>query len=91
MPADDFRAIPNLRCGIELLISGPPLIASRLQFDCIPRGMVFDLPVNGKRIKFAENLFYEFSAKRIRKVCQPGTRMSIAERSMVDSDISTGL
>lgn len=68
MLESDFRAIPDLRFEIELLISDPPRIASRLHFDCTPRGMLFDLPVNGKRIKFAENVFYEFSARRILKV-----------------------
>ncbi len=64
----DFDAIPDLRFEIELLISEPPRIASRLRFDCTPHGMLFGLPVNGKRIMFAENVFYEFSVTRIRKV-----------------------
>jgi predicted ester cyclase len=59
MLQNDFLAIPDLRFGIELLISEPPRIASRLHFDCTPRGMLFDIPVNGKRVQFAENVFYE--------------------------------
>jgi predicted ester cyclase len=76
----NFRAIPDLRFGIELLISDPPRIASRLHFDCTPRCMLFDLPVNGKRIKFAENVFYEFSARRIRKVWSIIDKAAIAQQ-----------
>jgi predicted ester cyclase len=80
MLEDDFRAIPDLRFGIVLLISDPPRIASRLHFDCTPRGMLFDLPVNGKRVKFAENVFYEFSARRIRKVWSIIDKAAIAQQ-----------
>jgi predicted ester cyclase len=80
MLEDDFRAIPDLRFRVELLISDPPHIASRLHFDCTPRGMLFDLPVNGKRIKFAENVFYEFSARRIRKVWSIIDKPAIAQQ-----------
>jgi len=64
----DFRAIPDLHFNIELLISDPPHIASRLHFDCTPTGMLFGLPVNGKRVQFGENVFYEFVGSRIEKV-----------------------
>lgn len=64
----DFRAIPDLHFEIQLLISEPPRVASRLQFDCTPTGSLFGLPVNGKRVSFAENVFYEFRDGRIEKV-----------------------
>jgi predicted ester cyclase len=80
MLEDDFRAIPDLRFAIEVLISDPPRIASRLNFDCTPLGMLFDLPVNGKRIKFAENVFYEFSAGRIQKVWSIIDKAAIAQQ-----------
>jgi predicted ester cyclase len=76
----DFRAIPDLRFEIGLLISDPPRVASRLNFDCTPRGMLFDLPVNGKRLQFAENVFYEFSSRRIRKVWSIIDKAAIARR-----------
>ena len=56
----DFRAIPDLYFDIQLLIADPPRIASRLLFDCTPQGILFDLPINGKRVSFAEKVFYEF-------------------------------
>ncbi|PBC02612.1 ester cyclase [Mesorhizobium sp. WSM3860] len=64
----DFQAIPDLRFSIELLVSEPPRVAARLHFDCRPKGMLFGLPVNGKRVSFAENVFYEFQDGRIREV-----------------------
>ncbi|AZO31404.1 ester cyclase [Mesorhizobium sp. M1B.F.Ca.ET.045.04.1.1] len=64
----DFQAIPDLRFNIELLVSEPPRVAARLHFDCRPKGMSFGLPVNGKRVSFAENVFYEFQDGRIREV-----------------------
>ena len=65
MLEEDFRAIPDLRFAIELLVAEPPRIASRLQFDCTPAGLLFGLPVNGRRVRFAENVFYEFGGARI--------------------------
>lgn len=64
----DFEAIPDLRFNIELLISEPPRVAARLHFDCRPKRVLFGLPVHGKRVSFAENVFYEFHDGRIREV-----------------------
>ena len=64
----DFREIPDLRFDIALLISDPPRIAARLQFDCAPVGTFLGLAVNGRRISFCENVFYEFGNGRIRQV-----------------------
>jgi predicted ester cyclase len=64
----DFRAIPDLRFVIALLIADPPFVASRLAFDCTPTGAFLGLPVNGRRISFAENVFYEFQDGRIAQV-----------------------
>ena len=64
----DFRDIPDLRFDIALLISDPPRIAARLQFDCTPVGTFMGLAVNGKRVSFCENVFYEFGNDGIRQV-----------------------
>ncbi len=61
----DFYEIPDLHFDIRLLISDPPYIASRLEFDCRPKGTFLGLPVNGKRVCFTENVFYEFRRERI--------------------------
>ncbi|MCB8882859.1 ester cyclase [Acidisoma cellulosilytica] len=59
MLEQDFRDIPDLHFTIQRLIVDPPMIASRLQFDCTPRASFLGLPVNGRRISFTENVFYE--------------------------------
>ena len=52
---------------IHLLVSEPPRVASRLSFDCTPKGILFGLRVNGKRVSFTENVFYEFSRRTDRE------------------------
>ena len=64
----DFYEIPDLHFDIQLLISDPPYIASRLRFDCTPKGKFLGLHVNGKRISFTENVFYEFRQEKIGQV-----------------------
>jgi predicted ester cyclase len=64
----DFRAIPDLHFNIGLLVVEPPHVASRLEFDCTPTGELFGLPVNGRRVRFAENVFYEIRDGRISEV-----------------------
>src|SRR5271165_1227094 len=64
----DFSEIPDLYFNIQLLISDPPYIASRLRFDCTPKGKFLGLHVNGKRVSFAENVFYEFRREKIEQV-----------------------
>lgn len=64
----DSRAIPDLVFTIDLLVAEPPRIAARLTFDCTPVGQLFGLPVNGKRVQFTENVFYEFADDRIASV-----------------------
>ncbi|TFF14203.1 ester cyclase [Pseudomonas sp. BCA14] len=55
----DFREIPDLVFRIQLLVVDPPTIASRLNFNVSPRGEFLGLPINGKRVVFDENVFYE--------------------------------
>jgi predicted ester cyclase len=76
----DFRAMPDLRFNIDVLCSEPPMLASRLQFDCTPIGMLFGIPVNGKRIKFSENVFYEFHEQRIIRVLSIIDKAEIARQ-----------
>lgn len=64
----DFREIPDLHFNIQLLIADPPYIASRLAFDCSPKGKFLGLDINGKRVSFSENVFYEFRAGKIVQV-----------------------
>ena len=64
----DFALIPDLAFDIQLLICDPPLVASRLGFDCRPQGTFLGLEVNGKRVRFTENVFYAFRDEKIYRV-----------------------
>jgi predicted ester cyclase len=73
----DFQEIPDLHFNIQLLISDPPYVASRLAFDCSPKGRFLGLDINGKKVSFAENVFYEFRRARIAQVWSVIDRMAI--------------
>ncbi|WP_175774202.1 ester cyclase [Burkholderia anthina] len=64
----DFRAIPDLHFDIRLLVCEPPRVACRLRFACAPKGTFMGLAVDGARVTFAENVFYEFHDGKIRQV-----------------------
>lgn len=64
----DFRAIPDLSFNIAALVCDPPMIASRLAFNCTPVAELFGLAVNGKQVRFDENVFYAFQDGRIQNV-----------------------
>ena len=80
----DFRAIPDLAFVIELLTVDPPHVAARLRFDCSPRGMFLGLAVNGRRVSFAENVFYRFEDGKIAEVWsvidKPAIEAQLGER-----------
>lgn len=76
----DFRAIPDLRFNIDFLMADPPRIASRLLFNCTPVGELFGLPVNGRKVSFSENVFYEFQDGRIRNVWSVIDKAAIADQ-----------
>ena len=64
----DFRDIPDLRFNIALLVADATHVASRLAFDCAPKGKFLGLDVDGRRVTFAENVFYEFRNGKIAEV-----------------------
>jgi predicted ester cyclase len=68
MLEQDFAEIPDLHFNIQLLIADPPYVASRLAFDCAPKGRFLGLDVNGSRVSFTENVFYEFRGGKIVQV-----------------------
>ncbi|MBV9461320.1 MAG: ester cyclase, partial [Bradyrhizobium sp.] len=39
----DFQQIPDLHFNIQLLVADPPYVASRLAFDCSPKGKFLGL------------------------------------------------
>ncbi len=68
MLEQDVRDIPDLRFSLEMLVTEPPIVASRLKFDCRPSHRFLGLDVNGKRISFTENVFYAFRDGKIAQV-----------------------
>lgn len=81
MLENDFRAIPDLRFNIDLLMTDPPHVAARLCFDCTPVGELFGVPVNGRRVQFTENVFYAFRQGRIYNV------HSVIDKAAVESQV----
>jgi predicted ester cyclase len=77
----DFQDIPDLQFNIELLICDPPHVASRLRFNCRPKGLFLGLPVNGRRVNFTENVFYEFRAERIVEV------WSVVDKAAIEAQL----
>lgn len=68
MLESDVERIPDLRFAVQLLVAQPPFLASRLLFDVSPKGELLELPVNGRRVRFAENAFYEIREQKILEV-----------------------
>ena len=80
MLVQDFKATPDLCFKIGKLVCDPPMLASRLDFDCTPVGVLFGLEVNGKRVRFSEHVFYEFEQGKIRRVWSIIDKAAIADQ-----------
>lgn len=77
----DFQEIPDLHFKIQFLVCEPPRLASRLAFDCTPKGDFLGIPVHGRRVSFTENVFYEFSAGKIVQV------WSIIDKAAIEAQL----
>ncbi len=78
----DVSDIPDLVFAIELLAIDPPFVAARLRFDCSPRGRFLGLEVNGLRVSFTENVFYEFREDKIVEV------WSVVDKSAIEAQLA---
>lgn len=78
---DEFRTIPDLHFSAQLLIADEATVACRLDFNITPSGDFLGLPVNGKRISFAEHAFYEFENGKIAKV------WSVLDQAAIESQL----
>ncbi len=83
----DVDEIPDLVFAVELLAVDPPTVAARLRFVCAPRGVFLGLAVNGRRVSFAENVFYQYRGDRIADVWSLIDRAAI-EAQLMRSEIS---
>ena len=68
MLENDYRQIPDLQFHIHLLVADSNHVASRLDFDCTPTGIFLGLPVNGRKVRFSENVFYWFKEGKVEQV-----------------------
>lgn len=82
----DFREIPDLAFRIHLLIADPPTLASRLVFNVTPSGEFFGLPINGRRVTFAENVFYEYIEGKIAHVWSVIDKAAIEQQLAVPAE-----
>lgn len=77
----NYRDIPDLRFHIALLVCDAKTVAARLDFDCTPVGRFLGLDVNGRRVTFTENVFYEFALGKISKV------WSVIDKAAVEAQL----
>jgi predicted ester cyclase len=68
MLVDDVRAIPDLLYVIDLLLVNDELVSARLWFDCSPQGRFLGIETDGRRMAFAEHVFYRLRDRRIERV-----------------------
>lgn len=73
----DVSEIPDLYFDVGKLVVAEDQVACRLLFDCTPRSAFLGLPTNGRRIVFAEHVFYRFAGGRIAQVWSLIDRMAI--------------
>jgi len=77
----DFDDIPDLQFNIQMLVCDPLYVASRLAFDCTPKGIFLGLPVNGRRVSFAENVIYAFHDGKIVEV------WSVIDKALIEAQL----
>lgn len=82
MLEQNYREIPDLYFKAELLVANSFLLACRLEFSCSPVGMFMGLQVNGRKVRFAENVFYKFSDNKIREV------WSVIDKAAIEQQLS---
>lgn len=77
----DVAEIPDLAFAIELLAVEAPYVAARLRFDCAPSGRFLGFEVNGRRVRFAENVFYQFYHGKIVEV------WSVVDKAAIEAQL----
>ena len=82
MLEQNFREIPDLFFEASLLVVDSSYVACRLAFNCSPVGTFMGLAVNGRRVQFAENVFYEFSDGKIKEV------WSVIDKASIEQQLS---
>lgn len=76
--AGDVAAIPDLVFDIRWLMVDGDRVGCRLWFDCTPQRPFLGLVPDGRRVSFAENVFYRFQDRLIVEVWSLIDQPSIA-------------
>ncbi len=77
---DSIAAAPDLKFRIGLLVVEGDMVSAKLDFDCTPRGDFIGLQGDGRRVSFAEHVFYRFSEGKIAEVWSLIDRWTVAEQ-----------
>jgi steroid delta-isomerase-like uncharacterized protein len=77
MIATDIAAIPDLFYVARIIVADDHRVACRIVFDCTPRDTFLGFTPNGKRLSFAEHVFYRFVDGRIAEVSSLIDRFAI--------------
>ena len=80
----NYEDIPDLSFKAGLLVCEAAWVAARLDFDCTPKGEFLGVPVNGQRVAFRENVFYEFRDGRIVTV------WSVVDKAGIEEQLNAG-
>ena len=79
--ADDVATIPDLYFDVRLLVVNGNRVAARIVFNCTPQRTFRGLEPTGKKVSFAEHVFYRFRGGKIAEVWslldQPATEAQL--------------
>jgi predicted ester cyclase len=75
--ATDIEAVPDLFYDAQIVVATDDRVACRLFFSCTPQRDFLGFTPNGKRLTFAEHVFYDFRDARIAAVTSLIDRYSI--------------
>ncbi|WP_070888188.1 ester cyclase [Pseudomonas argentinensis] len=79
----DYQEIPDLQFNIRLLTCEESMIACRLDFHCTPKGRFLDVPVNGRKVAFSENVFYAFRDAKVAEV------WSVVDKAAIEAQLTS--
>ncbi|MDQ7984775.1 ester cyclase [Pseudomonas sp. G34] len=79
----DYQEIPDLQFSVRLLTCEESMVASRLDFHCTPKGRFLDVPVNGRKVAFSENVFYAFGDGKIAEV------WSVVDKAAIEAQLAS--
>jgi|SRR3954454_8205230 predicted ester cyclase len=76
--AADIAAIPDLVYDADIVVADGDRVACRIVFDCTPEQPFLGFVPDGRRLRFAEHVFYQFRDRRIAAVSSLIDRAAIA-------------